>query len=77
MRKTGFGEKYLSMCHNKYKSTKTDQEINPDLCVEKLASNRMNPDMLVFLAAQESENSHSFLTFDDTQRENFACTLIC
>ena len=53
------------------------QELNPDICVEKLASNRMSPDMLLFLAAQESENSHSFLTFDDTQREHYTCTLVC
>jgi hypothetical protein len=53
------------------------QELNPDICVERLASNRMGPEMLMFLAAQESENSHSFLTFGDTQREHFTCTLLC
>jgi len=43
------------------------QELNPDLCVERVASNRSSPDMLLFPAAHESENSHSFLTFGDIQ----------
>jgi hypothetical protein len=56
------------MCHNQHKSTVTDQELSPDLCVERLASNRMSPDMLLFLAAKKSEISHCFLTLGDTQR---------
>jgi len=55
------------MCHNQQKSTQTDQELNPDICVERLASNHMSPDILLFLAAHKSENSHRFLTFGDTQ----------
>jgi len=64
------------MCHNQHHSTQTNQEINPALCFERLASNGMCPDMLLFLAAEELKNNHSFLTFVDTQREHFTCTLL-
>jgi len=53
------------MCHNHHHTTQTDQEHSRAICVEKLASNRMSFYILLFLAAQESENSHSFLTFGD------------
>ena len=59
------------MCHNHHHTTQTDQEPSRAICVEKLASNRMSFYILLFLAAQESENSHSFLTFGDTQREHY------
>jgi hypothetical protein len=42
MRKTGLGEKYLFMCHNQHKCTQTEQELSRDICVERLARNRMS-----------------------------------
>jgi len=50
-----YSEKNRSVCHNQHHSTQTDQELRPDICVERLASNRMSPVMLLFLAAQESQ----------------------
>jgi len=61
---------------NQQESTQTDQELNTDLCVERLASSSRSPEMSLFLAAQDSENSHRFLTFGDTQG-NTTCTLLC
>ena len=52
-------EKNMSVCHNQHKYTQTDQDLRPDICVERLASNRISPDILLFLAAQESQYIHS------------------
>ena len=49
-----YSEKNMSVCHSQHICTQTDEELRPDICVESLASNRMSPDMLLFLAAQES-----------------------
>jgi len=54
-----YSEKNMSVCHSQHKHTQTDQELRPDICVERLASNRMSIDMLLFLAAQESQYIHS------------------
>jgi hypothetical protein len=60
-----YSEKNRSVCHNQHHSTQTDQELRPDICVERLANNRMSPVMLLFLAAQESQfiQSLNFLPF--------------
>jgi len=50
-----YSEKNRSVRHNQHHSTQNDQELLPDICVERLASNRMSPVMLLFLTAQESQ----------------------
>jgi len=64
------------MSHNQKETTQIEQELNPDQCVEKLASNHMSPNVLLFISTQESENCHRLLTFGDTQSEHFTSTLL-
>ena len=60
MRKTGLGDKYLSMCHNQQKSTQTEQELSPNICVERLARNRKN---LVILLLSRSTGITKYSQF--------------
>jgi len=43
-----YSEKNMSVCHNQRKSTQTDQELSPDICVKRPASNRMSLVMFLF-----------------------------
>ena len=42
-----YSEKNMSVCHSQHKSTQTDQELRPDICVERLASNNLSLVMLI------------------------------